>query len=178
MEFNQRKLVFIITGIGILLVSLLFESLPVTGQNPNTRLVWAVEQETKTEHHAEEHATEEHHGAPFIYYVDWLLLIIALSLVLFKVRGSYKKLAEEVEEHHVEEQHPEEQHPEEHHATPTGRVVPVVLILLVAFIFLTESLSAVAHYHEPVGTGLIHLLIKLATGVLLMFYGLTFMHEH
>ena len=144
----------VVAGVGLLLLSLALNQLPITGSPP----AWAVEQGAETGHHA-----FEHQGAPFIYYVDWLLLLITLSIVWFKVKAQLKQPVEEAEEHH---------------APLTGAGIPVFLIGLVSFIFLTESLSAVAHYHELVRVGLVHLLIKLAAGVLLMLYGLSFIHEH
>jgi heme/copper-type cytochrome/quinol oxidase subunit 2 len=122
----------------------------------------------KQEQHAEAEEQEVHHGAPLIYFVNWLLLIIAFCLVGFKIKAHFKKPAEQAEEEHGAEAH----------IAPGGAGIPILLIGIAVFIFFSESLSVVANYHEPVGVGLIRLLIKLITGVFLMLYGLSFMHEH
>ena len=91
-----------------------------------------------------------------------LLFVLAVGLQAYrKTRPTDESALEE----HAPAAHP-------------GGIVPVLLMLVVACLFLTESLSAMVSYHEPFLLGLPRFLLKMGGGILLMFYGLSFMHEH
>ncbi len=105
------------------------------------------------------------HGMPFSYVVAWLVLLFVLALGWW----SYKKRCQSAHAAETEGHAP---------ATHSGGIVPVLLMLAVAFLFLTESLSAMGSYHEPFLLGLPRFVLKIGGGVLLMFYGLSFMHGH
>jgi len=70
-----------------------------------------------------------------------------------------------------------ESHPaEEHHPPPMG--IPLLLVSVVFFLFFFEGFSVLAHYHEPNNLGMLRFATKFISGILLMLYGLSFLHDH
>ncbi len=104
------------------------------------------------------------HGVPFSYIVGWLMLLCVLAVGW----RAYKKTRPAAEVASGESAP----------AVHRGAAAPALLMLVVAALFLTESLSAMGSYHESFLLAWPRFLLKMGGGVLLMFYGLSFMHGH
>lgn len=111
---------------------------------------------------------EEDHGTPFAYSLAWILLALvgAAALKGWSRIGGKKGtfLAKD--------------HGESHHTPPfAGSVKSLsMLLVIIVFVLLLVELS-VGHYNENVLFGFIRTGLKMAFGVMLMFYGLAFMHD-
>jgi hypothetical protein len=111
---------------------------------------------------------EEHHGTPFAYSLAWILLILVGAAALKgwgRIGGKKGTLLAK-------------DHGESHHAPPfTGSIRSLSLLLvIIVFVLLLVELS-VGHYNENVLFGLVRTGLKMTLGVMLMFYGIAFMHD-
>ncbi len=116
----------------------------------------------------QEAGDEEDHGTPFAYSLAWILLILVGAAALKgwgRIGGKKGTLLAK-------------DHGESHHAPPfTGSVKSLSLLLvIIVFVLLLVELS-VGHYNENVLFGFIRTGLKMTFGVMLMFYGIAFMHD-
>ncbi len=119
----------------------------------------------------------EHPAAPFSYYIHWLVILIILGAVLkFQISQRKQKGADAYGAAHDEGGHGDAHGDAHGHHGPAPVFIPMLVICLVALMFLMENFSAVAHFHEPIGIGLIKFVTKMTAGALVMLYGLSFRH--
>ncbi len=111
----------------------------------------AAEGGTKAEQEEEEHAGPP----PFMYFVQWLVLIAAFGLglgYLLRVRTKGK-------------------------ARHEGLRLAYALTFLVFLFFVLSYYPSITKYHEPGVIGMLKFLLLLATGALTTFYGVLGRHQ-
>lgn len=164
----MRKLETVL--ITFLFLSMIFTGSPTKGEKvgPGRAIIdWktqevrasqeSVEESTKNEEeHSGEVAEEEHQGSPpFMYFIQWTMLIAAFVLGLLylrKVRIKGKPRHE-------------------------GTGLAYALIVLVFIFFVLGYYPSVAEYHESGSVSLFKFLLLLITGILVTYYGVLGRYE-
>jgi hypothetical protein len=110
----------------------------------------------------------EHSGTPFSYLLAWIMLMLVCATALKgwgSIGGREGTLLAKG-------------HEKPHHPPPfqgSIRSLSLLLVIMVFILLLVEI--SVGHYNEGVVIGLVRTGLKMTVGVMLMFFGIAFMHE-
>jgi hypothetical protein len=138
-----------------------------------SRLVVHAAEDAQVEHAGEEAThdaakSKEQHGTPFSYLLAWLLLAVVGLAVLSAWRGIGGKKATLLSEDHGKS-HPAPPF----HTSVKG--LSTLVIIAVFVLFFVEG--AIGHYNEGVVIGLVRTGFKMLLGVMLIFFGTSFLKK-
>ena len=111
----------------------------------------------------------EHNGTPWTYTLAWIILILVCVATLKSWRRIGGKKGTLLAKR---------DHEKPHHPPPFKGSIRMLssLVITMVFILLLVELS-IGHYNEGVVIGLVRTGLKMILGVMLMFFGIAFMHD-